>query len=372
MMVTAIVGLYTTGFRRVGPTFFELVLYAMSLASLISDLFADDSYIFFYTCAFTCVCLSMSVISRCMSLAEIFKASGYAFVAMVLTLGVLQFSELVDALTVTGDLKWLNRFTPLDLHPDLVGVIFGGGCILLGVEALIAKRTARMIYAATSIVSVIFVFAASARSSLLCLLFCVGCAGFSSFSRLSLRNKILSISGLVLLSVILALRAEGVWSYISDMLELESDTRGLGSGGTGRTELWKQGVDLIAGRSWQLVTGSGLRSSGADEIGFSTENSYVTIALESGIFLMCAFLISVTRTILICIASAWGGVGAMSTRLKGIALILSFLLLESFFNRYLIAIGNPLSLLMLIFNVAVNVEQADRKHLRGFRLLRIV
>ena len=139
MVMTAIVGLYTTASRRVGFTFFELVLLAMSLASLISDLFADDRYIFLYTCAFTCVCLSMSIICRCMPLSEIFRASRYAFVGMVVTLGVTQFSELVAALTVSGDLKWLNRFTPLDLHPDLVGVIFGGGSILLGVEALLAR-----------------------------------------------------------------------------------------------------------------------------------------------------------------------------------------------------------------------------------------
>ena len=229
-----------------------------------------------------------------------------------------------------------------------------------------------MIYAAASIVSIIFVFAASARSSLLCLLFCVACASVSSFSKLSVRNKLLLLAGLLLLSVVFALRADSVWAYISDMLELESDTRGLGSGGTGRTELWMQGVDLIAGRSWELVTGSGLRSSGADQIGFSTENSYVTITLESGIFLMCLFLTSVTRTILICLTSDWRGVGPMAMRLKGIALILTFLLLESFFNRYLIAIGNPLSLLMLIFNVAVNVEQADRRQLRDGSLVRIM
>lgn len=372
MMITAVVGLYTTKLRRVHLTFFELVLYAMSLASLISDLFANNRYIFLYTCAFTCVCLSMSTLCRCMSIKEIFRAAGYAFVAMVVTLGVTQFSELVDALTVSGDLKWLNRFTPLDLHPDLVGVIFGGGSILLGVEALIASHTARIVYAASSIVSIIFVFASSARSSLLCLLFCLGCASISPFSRMRLRNKLLLIAIVVLVIVIFVLRADSVWSYISDMLELESDTRGLGSGGTGRTELWKQGVDLISGRSWELVTGSGLRSSGADEIGFSTENSYITITLESGILLMCLFLTSVTRTILICLTSAWGDMGPVASRLKGISLVLTFLLLESFFNRYLIAIGNPLSLLMLIFNVAVNVEHADRRHLRELSLVRLV
>ena len=372
MMMTAVIGIYTTKLRRIHLTFFEIVLYAMSLASLVSDLFADNRYIFLYTCAFTCVCLSMSTISRCMSITEIFRASSYAFVGMVVTLGVTQFSELVDALTVSGDLKWLNRFTPLDLHPDLVGVIFGGGSILLGVEALIASHTAKIVYATASIVSIIFVFAASARSSLLCLLFCLGCASVSPFSRLSLRNKLLLIASLVFVSVIFVLRADSLWSYISDMLELESDTRGLGSGGTGRTELWMQGVNLIASRSWELVTGSGLRSSGADDIGFSTENSYVTITLESGIFLMCLFLASVTRTILICVTSAWGEMGPMAIRLKGIALVLVFLLLESFFNRYLIAIGNPLSLMMLIFNVAVNVEQADRRQVRDMSFVTTV
>ena len=62
----------------------------------------------------------------------------------------------------------------------------------------------------------------------------------------------------------------------------------------------------------------------------------------------------------------------MAIRLKGIALVLVFLLLESFFNRYLIAIGNPLSLMMLIFNVAVNVEQADRRQVRDMSFVTTV
>jgi len=56
----------------------------------------------------------------------------------------------------------------------------------------------------------------------------------------------------------------GIWiywphveAYMTEMLELDSRTRGTGSGGSGRLDTWQHGLEFVFGRSWQLLIGSG-------------------------------------------------------------------------------------------------------------------
>jgi exopolysaccharide production protein ExoQ len=140
-------------------------------------------------------------------------------------------------------------------------------------------------------------------------------------------------------------------------LDLESSTRGLESGGSGRVDIWWHGLETLFDDPLTLVLGGGFRSSSSDIIGFSTESSYVTILLDNGIFLgfavILVFWYSPIRALRL----------SLSQSLDANTLVLAcsflvFLLIESIFNRYLLAVGNPTSLmtLLILFSVAMRAR----------------
>ena len=134
-------------------------------------------------------------------------------------------------------------------------------------------------------------------------------------------------------------------NYIIKILELDSDTRGIDSGGTGRVELWKMGINHISSNSFiNSILGEGLRASSADVIGFSTESSYITIIIEHGLILGSLLIISIYFFVLVSFFNL--------KRKNNIHLVffvfLFYACIQSIFNRYLIAIGNPFSIFLII------------------------
>jgi hypothetical protein len=142
------------------------------------------------------------------------------------------------------------------------------------------------------------------------------------------------------------------------MLELDSDTRGIGTGGSGRTELWARGLSVFFGDPAVFLFGGGFRSSSTDLIGFSTESSYITILLDGGLFMGMAVIV----------AFAYSPIKALGltpsqnrhdSSLVLLAAFLTFCIVESIFNRYLLAIGNPTSLLSLMVVISLSLRRTQ-------------
>jgi exopolysaccharide production protein ExoQ len=142
--------------------------------------------------------------------------------------------------------------------------------------------------------------------------------------------------------VLSAIYWNSIASYVTEMLELNSAQRGFDSGGTGRFEIWRNGIDFIAGRSWEVFIGSGFRTAG--QMGFPVESSYINLAIESGIFM--AILVLITLLGILMRSYRKQATGSAFHRLAFYTLL--FALFQSIFNRYLIAIGNPFSLILLV------------------------
>src|SRR5258708_31521612 len=102
--------------------------------------------------------------------------------------------------------------------------------------------------------------------------------------------------------------------------------------------------------------GGGFRSSSSDLIGFSTENSYTTIFLDSGAFIGAAiifvFCYSPIKALRITSPE-----NRHSSPLILLASFMTFLIVESVFNRYLLAIGNPTSLMSLLILFALSIRK---------------
>jgi hypothetical protein len=113
-----------------------------------------------------------------------------------------------------------------------------------------------------------------------------------------------------------------------------------------------------------FLFGGGFRSSNSDLIGFSTESSYITILLDSGVFIGTAMILvfwysPIKALTLTAPAQRSSGPLVLLTS------FLTFVIVESAFNRYLLAIGNPTSLisLLLVFGVAIR-EKAEARAAR--------
>ncbi|MDT4845419.1 hypothetical protein FQZ97_794040 [compost metagenome] len=104
-----------------------------------------------------------------------------------------------------------------------------------------------------------------------------------------------------------------------------------------------------------LFTGRGIRSALPEVIGFPVESSYINLALEHGVFF--GSLITLVFVVTACRALQQGlNPGQSRYQLFMVGLMLVFMLAQSFFNRYLIGVGNPYSLWILVLILQVNLK----------------
>jgi len=212
--------------------------------------------------------------------------------------------------------------------------------------AAISRGRFRYIYWASAGVALALVLAASARGGLLALVVSTLIMSALYFRRFIAPHLRVAMIFAVLLVFVLAVGAEPIIEYTITILELDSKTRGFGTGGTGRVERWLASLEYIENGQLQLFIGSGLRTVGEETLGFtSTENSYLNIAIESGLFATLA-----------CIVLFFGAIFRLHYRSRHdnhivwvfLTWLLIYICIQSFFNRYLLAIGNSLSFYVLL------------------------
>ena len=111
-----------------------------------------------------------------------------------------------------------------------------------------------------------------------------------------------------------------------------------------------------AQRALRVVAfGGGLRSSDYMVIGFLTENSYITILLDSGIFLGTALIWVLLSSPLRALRQS-RMVADKPNRLAFAPSFFIFLLVQCFFVRYLVGLGNPAALITLILLMSLSMR----------------
>jgi hypothetical protein len=154
---------------------------------------------------------------------------------------------------------------------------------------------------------------------------------------------------------ILLLVFDNAYSYLESILELDSATRGWNSGGTGRFGRWQLGLATVFSNPLTLLSGYGLRSTDGLSLGFSIESSYINILIECGVLLGPAFVFAILRLVF-----AYFPHGSRASAERGpldvAPVLLLYCMLQSIFNRYLLGIGNPLSLVVLLLAISLSVQ----------------
>jgi O-antigen ligase len=307
-----------------------------------------------FTLIFIVYCTSLSAVSRMLSVLEIMDVFLVTVIFIVFTILMSQSEHLMNALSVTMTaFSGLLRFTPLGMHPNLAGMVYGGASVALIYAALSEDAiTKKILFVAAGLTSVSFIVASSARSSLLALFVICIVTAYQYVKYINNKRLSYSLVALLTLSGTLIISFDIIFNYFSTILEFNSNTRGIDSGGTGRTELWSMGINVLSNDWTRLFFGYGLRTSEANVIGFSLENSYLTLLFEVGIINTCAFLIIVIVAIVLMLRKSKDhderGIGPYFS----VAMLIFFLLIQSFFNRYLLSIGNFYSafFLLLLFS----------------------
>jgi exopolysaccharide production protein ExoQ len=334
----------------------ESVMYVVGVLYVILGMFQElDAML--PSVAFLTTVIMLSIISRTITLDRFLDVGAGVALLCVLTSIAVDHTGVIAALSASVGRGGLDRFTPLGTTPNLVGYTFGAGAILMARRAIVSKWILeRMMMAAAAMLSCTFVLAASARASLVALIVAIILSVILEIriGRL-LRMLWVRIAGVTCVLVAVVFN-DKITGYFDRMLELDSNTRGLASGGTGRTQLWARGIAAVFSDPMTFTFGGGFRSSNSDLIGFSTENSYISILLDSGIFAGAAIIL------VFCYApiKALKLVSPQERYTSSLVLLASFftfLVVESFFNRYLLAIGNPISLISLTLLFSLSMRQ---------------
>lgn len=333
----------------------EMVLYCAGVISVVLGLLGGDEVVG-SSVAFLIVIVLISIVGRSVSLERLLDSGAAVALLCVITCVVVERATVLQALSITVGRNGLLRLMPLENHPDMTGYIFAAGSILLVRRALVSKSTLeRMMMAAATLLSWTFILAASARSSIIALFAAGLMAIVFEFRRSRLVSfKWISISA-VCIAIIGVLFFAKIAKYLRGILELDSGVRGVGSGGSGRLELWWRGIATLFNDPVTLAVGGGFRSSAAELIGFSTESSYITILLDSGLFFGSAIILlfwyAPIKALRLTVPQA-----RHSSKLVLLPCLLTFIVVEAVFNRYLLAIGNPASLVTLIILLALSMQ----------------
>ncbi len=357
LLLSAMSSLYKMEAKLKAISLVEILFLWSALSSLFASMITSNGFVFVMSLVGSAAFASVAIIRRSIDSEELAKICAYSFCTIVPIALAIDFTGYLTGISA----EWtsgigLLRFRPLGLHPNLTGFLFGFGALLTFYFFLTSLSSVKYIFLATSILSVSFVLAASSRAGIVAIL---GAIIFSNASRLRFQSWVLSMRLFVLAFILLLIMVPVVvysWPHIEEyivrIMDLESETRGLGTGGTGRVNLWLLSLHDIQNRNFvELLFGTGFRSSSAKFIGYNTESSYFTLILENGL---------VFTFIFVPICMIWGIKQIRLTpNRKDIRFLMGtlmiFVLLESVFNRYMLAFGNPASLLSLVIYSGIGV-----------------
>jgi exopolysaccharide production protein ExoQ len=351
------------------PSGTELALYSVGVLSACVALFSAQEFSGQYSIIFLGTLILASILTRAVPLERLLDIGALTAYACVLTALLAGGRDFYRALSISITSHGLFRYAPLNTHPVLMGLIFGLGSILMARQAILATTIVyRMAMIAGSLLAVIFLIAASARGALLSLSIAAITAvvldvRFGKGTLLKLTGAFVVAAGVLAFST-----GNKVATYLDAILQIHSSQRGLDSGMTGRDVLWARGISTLVSDPVLLFVGGGLRSSEEATIGFLTENSYITILLDSGvviggslIFALFYALVNARRL------SRDANTSDASKPMVLLVPLLVFVLVQSFFERQLLAVGNPASLLVLLLFVSLSLRAKRSGDLAHFQ-----
>jgi hypothetical protein len=283
-------------------------------------------------------CLLIYAVSRKVTLKEIKLATilfgSFQVVEVLLTAKLDLYISLMD---VMSGAQYVNRFVYGGLHPNLIGHQTIAVILVCMVELLEERQQnslmKRLSIISLLVLSLIICVGTSSRGALISTILA---AAYLYFVTLKSRKQLFLI--LISFVVVLSIFNTTIINSIYNILQFQSQYRGVDSGLTGRTDGWVVLLDMIYNSGFIQIFGAGFRLSENSIIGISVDNSYLVVIYEFGIPLGLGLIF------------LYYFVFYDTIRRKNhfyTALIFA-ILLESFVARYLLSFGNATSMILLM------------------------
>ncbi|MBB4365100.1 hypothetical protein GGD65_006164 [Bradyrhizobium sp. CIR18] len=331
----------TAPYRSIEITPIDAIMLTSVPLSYIALTLSQDSYSLMHTTIFLTTYLSVMIIAQRATAEEFIMCVRISTLA-ILGIVIVVFSDKLVTGLMPGALKrWELREAPFGMHPNLAGFVYGGFIVMAANSSVLKPRYNQLLTPIIVGVCGAVMLVASARGGLLAVALTLAVYVLTEFFR-SRRSAIYLVTLGAAVIILSFVYWDSIAAYAVEMFDLNSKERGLQSGGTGRVEIWARGIDYISSRSWEIFIGSGLRTAG--NMGFPVESSYINLMVESGIFLTAAIVFCLLTILLRSYRKQANG----SAFHRFAFYTILFAMFQSIFNRYLIAIGNPFSLMMLV------------------------
>lgn len=330
------------------PTFLSIFLIAIvPLQSLANNFFNLEPYYVQYSIIFFVATFSIYIAVNTIEFRVILNSFLCAAIAITLTILATSTDLLFQTLAITYDpVNGLNRFGPYGLHPNLVGHIFGGFGVMFFCFMLYGKKLLyKMFFAVLVFISFVYCIAASSRGG-----FFAGILGIVTVYAIAIwkdkvrRKYLLLFILLVLLIPFVTQGVDKITNYLSSIFEYGSGDRGMGSGLTGRTGNWDKLLHTVFSSVTSMLFGNGLRTGSTEVLGYDIDNSYLNLLYEMGLASTMLFVMLILANTNKLRKALLHTPDVLKASAVG---LLVFILCESVVARYLLSIGNPLSLFVV-------------------------
>jgi O-antigen ligase len=283
---------------------------------------------------------------------EVVEAYFWSGVVSVILFVPLAYGSLMESIRV------LSRFTIFSFHPNLLALLLAGYFCAMVWKFIVGGWLYRVIAAPVGIVCLVVIFFASSRGAIAGIIGGVGLIAGMYIVHMprqrrsrALRPALLVVMAIFVTFVFLQ-SSEWVgdtYTFVDNVLKVTDASRGVDSGFTGRFDKWQETINTLKDGTWLL--GHGIRSS--DSMTQLIDNSYMVGLYEIGAFpliLICCRFCGALRRFMKGYATATDRESAQL--FLACSLLMATFLLSNFVERYLFAIGNPYSLLSILFFVA--------------------
>jgi O-antigen ligase len=353
-----------------GLVFFK-VLWSESILNAVWSLFELDGLVYVLFIALLAIAPSLAsastkliemalIIIGCLILArlymtvvpvrEVFEAyflSGMLSIALFIPLSLAGFLE---------SLQTLQRFSAFSFHPNLLAFLLAGYFCAMVWKFLGGDWLMKILTGLIGLACLVIIFFASSRGSIVGILvgglFASGIvmAGTARAVRKVLWSALLGAAALLglFLTVRNHLWAQQTSTFVDQVLQLTQEDRGIDSGFSGRFYTWRAALRVFSDGTWLL--GHGIRSSDSMSEGNWIDNSYLVVLYETGLVSLCLITWRLLQVLRRFSSGYLRSTNEVQRRLwLACAMLLTVFLVNNMVSRYLFSVGNPYSLVVLLF-----------------------
>jgi hypothetical protein len=328
------------------------LLYVLFISMLIvAPSVASDSGKSIVTAILIAICLVLARIYMVVvPVHEVLEAFFWSGIVSIGLFTLFSFASLAQSI------QTLQRFSAFNFHPNLLAFLLAGYFCVMVWKFITGDWRMKVLTGVFGSLCLVITFFASSRGSIVGILagclFATGIAvvrarreGRKDFVRFGL------FAAAALLGLFLYIQdlewTQNTYAFVDRVLQLTQEHRGIDSGFSGRFDKWNATLNLMSGGGWFL--GKGVRSSDAmsDEL---IDNSYLVILYEVGLI---PLLLITWRYLGVSRRSLSGYLQSTDKEQRYVCLtcglLMAVFLVNNVVARFLFSVGNPYSLLALLF-----------------------